>query len=294
MRVRIPVLAVAMAAAALLACLLIPQTSSAGAPPVFRWPWAGTEGWRYTQGFHIDHALDFQPQIAPNCEDPVDLTHTIRPLAPGTVVEVSYRGEPEPHLPVGLLIDHGGGWTGYYTHLANVPAAVAVVGAVVGYETDLGNPSCYSRCAGGVGPPCATGRHLHFQIEKDGDGAAIVGLQICGWTVGADSGLSRDGKTHYPKLSGTAPIANTKCSGEEPRPEPAEPQALPGDVDCNDRVNSIDVLLLLQTDAHKTAPPPCHARGDVDGNGVVTVIDASIIMQFVAGVLAGFPAAPAS
>jgi murein DD-endopeptidase MepM/ murein hydrolase activator NlpD len=280
------------AAAALLAFLLVSQTASAHTQPVFRWPWAGTDGWRYTQGFHSDYALDFQPQIAPNCGDPVDLTHTIRPVAPGTVTQVSYRGAPQPHVPVGLVIDHGGGWTSYLTHLANVPAAVATAGAQVGYDTNLGNPSCYSQCAGGVGPPCATGRHIHMQIRKDGAGSAIVGLQICGWTVGSDGGISRDGKTHYEKFSATAPIANTNCPASTPPtpgPSPTPPLALKGDADCNLRVDSIDVLLLLQTDAQTVSAPLCHAQADVDNDGVVTVLDASIILQFVAGVLGALP-----
>ncbi|MEX2158237.1 MAG: hypothetical protein WEB04_02440 [Dehalococcoidia bacterium] len=286
MRTRGPALAIA-AAVALLAFLLTSQTSSAGTQPAFRWPWAGTDGWRYTRAFHVDYALDFQPQIAPNCGDPVDLTHTVRPVAPGTVTQVSYRGAPQPHEPVGLVIDHGGGWSSYVTHLANVPSAVATAGAQVGYETGLGNPSCYSQCAGGVGPPCATGRHVHIQIRKDGAGSAIVGLQVCGWTVGADGGLSRNGKTHYEKESATAPIANTSCPG--PASPPATPAVPRGDVDCSGRADSIDVLLLLQTDSAKIAPPACHASGDVDSDGVVTVIDAAIILQYVAGVLGALP-----
>jgi len=95
-------LAATIAAAALAAVYAF--ASAGEAAPAFRWPWAGTEGWRYTQGFHSDYALDFQPQIAANCGDPVDTTHTIRPVAPGTVTEVRMRGSPEPPLPAGLVI----------------------------------------------------------------------------------------------------------------------------------------------------------------------------------------------
>jgi hypothetical protein len=196
----------------LVAGVIVATRGNASAAPSFRWPWAGTEGWRYTQGFHLNYALDFQPQIAPNCGDPVDLTHAIRPMAPGVVTEIRNRGEPEPPLPVSLTIDHGDGWTSHYTHLANVPAAVAIIGAQVGYQTDLGNPSCYHACAGGVGPPCATGRHVHFRLMKDGDGAAILTVPICGWTVGADAGISRGGQTYYSSLTASAPISNTNCS----------------------------------------------------------------------------------
>lgn len=290
MRTRVPVLALAIAIALIAGLTTLQTPSGAEAAPSFRWPWAGSEGWRYTQAFHSDYALDMQPQIAANCDDPVDLTHTIRPVAPGTVLEVRMRGKPQPQVPTGLVIDHGGGWTSYYTHLANVPAAVATVGVQVGYNTNLGNPSCYSSCSGGVGLPCATGRHIHFAIRKDGAGSAIVGLQICGWTVGADGGLSRNGKTHYEKESATAPISNSGCQSSPPA-TPALPPDSPGDVNCDLAVNPVDALLILQTDTAKIPPPACHATGDVNGDGQTTVIDAALILQFVAGKLTGFPAA---
>lgn len=118
-RIHLALLTAAFSFAALAS--LYAFASSAQAAPAFRWPWAGTEGWRYTQGFHSDYALDFQPQIAPNCDDPVDTTHTIRPVAPGTVAEVRMRGSPQPSVPAALVIDHGDGWSSYYTHLGERP-----------------------------------------------------------------------------------------------------------------------------------------------------------------------------
>jgi murein DD-endopeptidase MepM/ murein hydrolase activator NlpD len=296
--------------------------SNAEAAPAFRWPWAGAEGWRYTQGFHSDYALDLQPQIPANCGDPVDTTHTIRPVAPGTVTEVRMRGSPQPSLPAGLVIDHGDGWSSYYTHLANVPDAVATVGAQVASDTDLGNPSCYTECAGtGVGPPCATGRHVHFQIRKSGAGSGILQATICGWTVGADSGLTRNGVTYYPDLSGAAPIANAYCPAGDPpagtltstpsltltptltpmptltptltpTPTPTpSPTPLPiyGDANCDLRVNSIDAAVLLQYSAGLVRTLCSLQAADSNANGRVDPIDAQLILQFSAGIIDRLP-----
>jgi murein DD-endopeptidase MepM/ murein hydrolase activator NlpD len=292
--------------------------SNVAAAPPFRWPWAGAEGWRYTQGFHSDYALDFQPQIAANCDDPVDTTHAIRPVAPGTVTEVRMRGTPQPLLPTGLVIDHGDGWSSYYTHLANVPDAVATVGAQVGFETDLGNPSCYTECGGtGVGPPCATGRHIHFQIRKDGAGSGILQATICGWTVGTDGGLTRNGLTYYPDLSGAAPIANAYCPAGDPPPDtPAStpqpsstatstttpsptptptpsptptPRPIYGDANCDRQVSSVDATVLLQYSAGLVQTLCSLQSADSNANGRVDPIDAQLILQFSAGLIGSLP-----
>jgi hypothetical protein len=279
-------------------------TTGAEATPQFRWPWAGSEGWRYTQGFHSDYALDFQPQIAPNCDDPVDLTHTIRPVAPGTVTNVRMRGSPQPAVPAGMTIDHGGAWSSYYTHLANVPDAVAVVGAQVGYNTNLGNPSCYTKCEGsGAGPPCASGRHIHIQIRLSGSGAGILQTTICGWTIGADGGISRDGTTHYPSKSAVAPISNTGCPAgsppaSTPLPSPTQPKGptptpLPvrGDANCDLLINPIDAAVLLQHSAGLWQTLCNLEASDTNGNGRVDPIDAQLVLQLNAGVIHQLPSA---
>lgn len=294
---------------------------ASGAASAFRWPWAGAEGWRYTQGFHVDHALDFQPQIAANCDDPVDTTHVIRPAAPGRVISIRYRGAPQPPEPVALVIDHGDGWSSYYEHLANIPSDVAVVGAEVGYDTDLGNPSCYSACDGGVGPPCATGRHVHFQLRKDGAGSGIMEVTICGYAVGDDSGVTHSGATYYPSKSGAAPVSNADCPSDAPPGTPtstpsatrtAPPTATPtatltstptstatatatatrrppnaGDAGCDGVVDPTDATLILQFSAQIINEVPCFGGADVNRDGSIGPVDAVLILQYVAGLIDG-------
>lgn len=272
--------------------------------PTFVWPWAGDEGWRYTQGPHIDYALDFQPQIEPNCDHPIDSSHVIRPVAPGTVIAVGVRGEPSPPLPVSVTIDHGDGWTSYYTHLANVPPTI-FVGEEVGYESDLGNPSCLGTCTSESGL-CANGRHVHFQILRDGSGAGILDVAICGWTVDAAGGISRDGATYLPDLSGPAPIANVDCPAGKPAALTPAPSGSPtlapdgtatptatatptrvrvaGDVSCDGVTTVVDAAMLLQANAG-VATLACAENGDVTGDGRSDTVDAQVILQYVAGLV---------
>ncbi len=284
-----------LATAGLTFVLLAKLHRPAEAAPLFVWPWAGTEGWRYTQGFHVDHALDFQPQITPGCDDPVDTTHTIRPTAPGHVTEIRYRGASEPPLPVSLVIDHGGGWSSYYTHLANIPDAVATIGAVMDYTTDLGNPSCYTDCTNGVGPPCATGRHVHFQLRKDGSGAGIMQTAICGWTVGADSGISRDGNTYYPDLSGAAPIANTGCAAlavtatpsatERATPTPANTATPTATATPTPTSTATPTPTPTATRTPSPTPTAVPLPGDANCDGETNVVDALLVLQYAGGLV---------
>ncbi len=49
----------------------------------------------------------------------------------------------------------------------------------------------------------------------------------------------------------------------------------PGDVDCNESVDPIDAALILQLNAALVASLPCPANGDADRDGAVTPVDAA-------------------
>ena len=59
----------------------------------------------------------------------------------------------------------------------------------------------------------------------------------------------------------------------------------PGDVDCNEIVNSIDAALELQFIASLLDALPCDDAADVDGDGLITSIDVALILQYIAGLL---------
>ena len=63
------------------------------------------------------------------------------------------------------------------------------------------------------------------------------------------------------------------------------PVGVPGDVDCNGTVTSIDAALLLQFIAALTDTLPCENNSDVNDNSSVDAIDVTLILQFTAGLL---------
>ena len=59
--------------------------------------------------------------------------------------------------------------------------------------------------------------------------------------------------------------------------------AADGDVNCDELVNSIDAALVLQMEAGLVASLPCAGGADVNQDGVVNSIDAALILQREAG-----------
>ena len=70
--------------------------------------------------------------------------------------------------------------------------------------------------------------------------------------------------------------------------------SLPGDVNCDGTVNSIDAALVLQFSAGLLGVLPCPENGDVNGDGNINALDAALILQFAAGLLGtlGTPPTP--
>jgi hypothetical protein len=72
--------------------------------------------------------------------------------------------------------------------------------------------------------------------------------------------------------------------GGTPTPTPTRRR---GDVSGDGAVDSVDASIILQYSAGLFSPAPQNA--DVDGDGRVTPIDASLILQYVAGLLHSLP-----
>jgi len=66
-------------------------------------------------------------------------------------------------------------------------------------------------------------------------------------------------------------------------------EVLFGDTNCDGSVNSIDATLILQLVAGLLGSLNCEAGADVNLSGDVNSIDATILLQFVAGLLNGLP-----
>ena len=63
-----------------------------------------------------------------------------------------------------------------------------------------------------------------------------------------------------------------------------------GDVDCNDVVEAVDGLLILQLSAGILDALPCQAAGDVNLDGAVDTLDAALVLQLQAGLIDSLPA----
>ena len=67
------------------------------------------------------------------------------------------------------------------------------------------------------------------------------------------------------------------------------PTVLVGDTSCDRVVNPLDATLILQLVAGLIGALPCPGGGDADGNGVTNIVDATIILQFSAGMIDSLP-----
>lgn len=62
-----------------------------------------------------------------------------------------------------------------------------------------------------------------------------------------------------------------------------------GDANCNGAVNAIDAAIVLQSSAGLLATIPCADNADANQNGTVNSLDAALILQFAAGLIGHLP-----
>ncbi len=75
-----------------------------------------------------------------------------------------------------------------------------------------------------------------------------------------------------------------------PLPPTATPAVVSGDADCSSTVNAIDAALILQYVARLVATLPCPDSADANGDSNVSATDAAFVLQFVAGLISHLPA----
>jgi alpha-tubulin suppressor-like RCC1 family protein len=98
--------------------------------------------------------------------------------------------------------------------------------------------------------------------------------------------------TSTPPAPGDTPItADTPTHTPMPaRTSTPTPQGVRGDVSCNRQADSVDALLILQDDAGIIASLPCPENGDVNHSGSINAVDAQLILQYTAGLIPALPA----
>lgn len=83
----------------------------------------------------------------------------------------------------------------------------------------------------------------------------------------------------------TPPVTCTPTPIGVPTVTPTPSAAQPGDANCDGNVNSIDAALVLQYGAGLIASLACQTGADVNHSGSVDAIDAALILQYVAALI---------
>jgi hypothetical protein len=91
------------------------------------------------------------------------------------------------------------------------------------------------------------------------------------------------------KVTPPPPPGATATSTRTPTPPPSQGCLLIGDVNGDGNINAIDASLILQRAAGLIGTLPCQAQADVNGDGNVNAIDASLVLQYVAGFIDTLP-----
>ncbi|MDZ4277503.1 MAG: pre-peptidase C-terminal domain-containing protein [Dehalococcoidia bacterium] len=103
------------------------------------------------------------------------------------------------------------------------------------------------------------------------------------YTVGVQlfGGVPPEGNTYILQISATQPEpTNTPLPTST-----ATPEKPPGDVNDDGLISSVDAALILQLGAGLVGSLPNEPSGDVNGDGDVTSVDAALILQCVAGLI---------
>jgi len=92
----------------------------------------------------------------------------------------------------------------------------------------------------------------------------------------------------------TPPLATSAPSlTPSPTPPGATPTSplgdLPGDANCDGVVTAVDAAIMLQFSAGLISELPCARNADVNGDGEVNALDAALVLQFVAGLIPSLP-----
>jgi glucose/arabinose dehydrogenase len=134
---------------------------------------------------------------------------------------------------------------------------------------------------------------VRVQLSEDGRFVVEISVVAGNFDMPLDVTVGPHGTIYVAEfddniVSYLAPIAPaitpTPIVGDTPTPTPTS-LGPTGDADCSGDTDSIDAAIVLQLTAGLIASVGCPELADVDGDGDIDAIDAAIILQIVAGLL---------
>lgn len=139
-----------------------------------------------------------------------------------------------------------------------------------------------------------------FDVPAMGDEAIGAALEVdefrgvlvmfrTGRVLGASLLAGTDGVTDQQQAITIALALLERIKGVLSGAVPELPAVLPPDVDCNGVVNAIDATLVLQLTSRLVDALRCDFLADANGDDLVNSIDAALILQFDAGLIQAFP-----
>ncbi len=140
-----------------------------------------------------------------------------------------------------------------------------------------------------------SGNEEQFILERSSIGPegpwGVAALVSADGTTHHDSGLS-DGVTYWYRVAATNAAGTSAYSNVASGTASDLPTPLPGDADCSGVISSVDAALVLQFDAGliDILTFTCLLVADVNEDDAVNAFDATLILQFVAGLIDNFDA----
>ena len=116
----------------------------------------------------------------------------------------------------------------------------------------------------------------------------LIAILPPNWSMYEDGGLT-DGVTYWYRVAAEGSAARSDYSNIVFGTATQLPTPPVGDADCSGSVTSIDAALVLQLSAGLVASLSCQEFADANEDGELNSIDAALILQFVAGLLSNLP-----
>jgi glucose/arabinose dehydrogenase len=132
---------------------------------------------------------------------------------------------------------------------------------------------------------------MRVELTEDGRGVTRTSTIAEGFNMPLDVTVGPDGTLYVAVFDDNliaylAPVApKTSPTPSPPATPTPTPAGVVGDANCDGSTNSIDATLVLQTVAGLIGGVACPALADVNGDGNIDAVDAVLILQIDAGLL---------